>query len=43
MANSMDSTQNFFVLNMSRKPAYSGLSDHMIPTLAVASVISVSE
>jgi len=32
-------TKNFFVLNMSRKDAQNGFSDHAMPTLAVASVI----
>jgi hypothetical protein len=43
MANSVVSTKNFFVRYMSRNAAQSGFSDHTIPTLAVASVISPSE
>ena len=36
------STKNFFVLAMSRNAAQNGLSDHAMPTLAVARVISPS-
>src|ERR1044071_9594929 len=43
ITNSIDTTKNFFVLNMSRKPAQSGLSDQTMPTAPVAMVISVSE
>src|SRR6188768_661617 len=41
--NSMLSTQNFLVRYMSRNDAHSGFKDHAIPTLPVASAISVSE
>src|SRR5690606_25979464 len=36
-------TKNFFVLNISRKPAHKGLSDQATPMLATATVISPSE
>src|SRR6185369_1815368 len=43
IANSVVSTKNFFVRYMSRNAAQSGFSDHAIPMLAVARVISPSE
>jgi hypothetical protein len=36
-------TQNFLVRYMSRKDAHSGFNDQAMPTLPVASAISVSE
>src|SRR5690606_1215967 len=42
MKNSVDRTQNFFVLNMSRNPAQSDFNDHTMTMLAVATVISLS-
>ena len=40
---SIASTKNFLVRYMSRNAAQNGLSDHAMPTLAVATVISPSE